>query len=139
MLTVVQTKRGIMALAVVPTVEVRLLYPCLYLPLKLGLGSVQSADTNDCEASERPIPLDPSEYTTALRAMTANATQPIQVLDKWCMPFHLPRPQPDLFPQIPAAWQGQAAEGPSAAEIAASPTARQAFQVRICPRQVRSE
>ncbi|KAL0070074.1 hypothetical protein AAF712_002971 [Marasmius tenuissimus] len=48
---------------------------------------------------------------------------------KYCDAFWLPRPQPDYFPQIPAAWAGQAAEGPSAAEIASSTTAQAAFQV----------
>ncbi|KAJ8078102.1 hypothetical protein PM082_000308 [Marasmius tenuissimus] len=47
---------------------------------------------------------------------------------KYCDAFWLPRPQPDYFPQIPAAWAGQAAEGPSAAEIASSTTAQAAFQ-----------
>lgn len=48
--------------------------------------------------------------------------------DKWCSPFYLPRRDIDLFDQIPAAWQGGAAEGPSAAEIAESPIAQRAFQ-----------
>jgi len=50
--------------------------------------------------------------------------------DKYCAPFYLPRPQPDLFPQIPAAWMGGAAEGPSVEEIVGSTQARNAFQVR---------
>ena len=60
----------------------------------------------------------------------AHAFRSLEKRNKWCEPFWLPRPQPDLFPQIPAAWQGGAAEGPSAEEIASSTTAQDAFQVR---------
>ena len=48
---------------------------------------------------------------------------------KFCDTFYLPCCGINLFGQIPAAWQGDAAEGPSAAEIAESTTAQQAFQV----------
>lgn len=60
----------------------------------------------------------------------APALHALEKRDKYCAPFYLPRPQPDLFLQIPAAWTGGAAEGPSVEEIAGSTQALNAFQVR---------
>lgn len=100
-------------------------WPC---DLTCGLASVNLDESN---MSEHLSSLNLSHDPTATLALPVNLTRPIKILDKWCSPFYLPRPQPDLFPQIPDAWDNRATagEGPSAAEIAASTTAQQAFQV----------
>lgn len=72
-----------------------------------------------------------SLHTVVASSNNSSGLHAVEKRDKWCNPFFLPRPQPELFLQIPAAWQGGAAEGPSAAEIASSTTAQQAFQVSV--------
>jgi hypothetical protein len=69
------------------------------------------------------------------RNSTSTPTHTLQKRIKECLPFHFPRPTPSLMPNIALAWLddngngGSAAEGPTAAQIAARPEVQAAFQV----------
>ncbi|KAJ3515636.1 hypothetical protein NLJ89_g1634 [Agrocybe chaxingu] len=73
-----------------------------------------------------------SRVKTHQRSMSNFTLVPRSSLEKrvkYCDAFWLPRPTPRYFPQFPDTWTDPArAEGPSAADIAASSTAQQAFQ-----------